>query len=245
MADQREWLSPYSYVQNNPLLRVDPDGMLDDYYNREGQFLYRDNQETDNIRIIEQKDFESIQQRFLGDMYDQSTYNNDLIGELGSRSVGINQAKLSAESASNIFTDILSKTDGVDISKLHNGKVSVYMGDRGFGDPVGANEPERASGVANTAVKGVTSFLGNASDGTIKVTANFTGQKSSYLSTVSNVQNALGAHEFQGHGEKQYHIGGGPHYKAYELQKGHQSWEGTTDSFKSYMEGNYKREKNQ
>ncbi|SFT96810.1 RHS repeat-associated core domain-containing protein [Algoriphagus locisalis] len=31
MASEREWLSPYNYVQNNPMLRVDPDGMLDEY----------------------------------------------------------------------------------------------------------------------------------------------------------------------------------------------------------------------
>jgi RHS repeat-associated protein len=30
MADYREWLSPYNYVQNNPVIRIDPDGMLDD-----------------------------------------------------------------------------------------------------------------------------------------------------------------------------------------------------------------------
>jgi hypothetical protein len=29
LADQREWLSPYNFVQNNPLSRVDPDGALD------------------------------------------------------------------------------------------------------------------------------------------------------------------------------------------------------------------------
>lgn len=32
MASERDWLTPYNFVQNNPILRVDPTGMLDDYY---------------------------------------------------------------------------------------------------------------------------------------------------------------------------------------------------------------------
>jgi len=36
LADQREWVSPYNFVQNNPLNRIDPDGKLDEYnYNTE------------------------------------------------------------------------------------------------------------------------------------------------------------------------------------------------------------------
>lgn len=31
MAESRDWLTPYNFVQNNPILRVDPTGLLDDY----------------------------------------------------------------------------------------------------------------------------------------------------------------------------------------------------------------------
>ena len=31
MASERVWINPYNYVQNNPLLRVDPMGTIDDY----------------------------------------------------------------------------------------------------------------------------------------------------------------------------------------------------------------------
>jgi len=32
MASARNWVSPYNYVQNNPLSRIDPTGLVDDWY---------------------------------------------------------------------------------------------------------------------------------------------------------------------------------------------------------------------
>lgn len=40
MASEREWLSPYNFVQNNPMLMLDPDGMLDDYYYKNGELAF-------------------------------------------------------------------------------------------------------------------------------------------------------------------------------------------------------------
>ncbi len=40
LAEMRLGLSPYNYVQNNPLIRIDPTGMLDDYiFNERGEYV--------------------------------------------------------------------------------------------------------------------------------------------------------------------------------------------------------------
>jgi len=52
-ADERDWLSPYNFVQNNPILRTDPDGQLDEYFDADGNYLGSDDAETDEIRIID------------------------------------------------------------------------------------------------------------------------------------------------------------------------------------------------
>ncbi|MEM6524674.1 MAG: RHS repeat-associated core domain-containing protein [Bacteroidota bacterium] len=51
LADHREWVNPYNFVQNNPILRIDPDGMLDDYYDSYGNYLGNDGQ-GDAIRLV-------------------------------------------------------------------------------------------------------------------------------------------------------------------------------------------------
>lgn len=43
LSDQRSWVSPYNFVQNNPLNRIDPDGRLDWVANREGEVYWDEN----------------------------------------------------------------------------------------------------------------------------------------------------------------------------------------------------------
>ncbi|GAA4272780.1 DUF6443 domain-containing protein [Aquimarina gracilis] len=47
LAEERNWLTPYNFVQNNPIIRVDPSGLLDDYgIDRQGNITLL--QETDD-----------------------------------------------------------------------------------------------------------------------------------------------------------------------------------------------------
>jgi RHS repeat-associated protein len=47
LADQRSWMSPYNYVQNNPILRIDPTGALDNEYDVD--------LETGNVTMVSDK----------------------------------------------------------------------------------------------------------------------------------------------------------------------------------------------
>lgn len=43
MSDQRPGLTPYNFVSNNPIMRTDPTGMLDDWYeNKLGEIVWYD-----------------------------------------------------------------------------------------------------------------------------------------------------------------------------------------------------------
>lgn len=50
MAHLRQWVSPYNFVQNNPIMRTDPTGALDgDYYDSDGSHLGNDEIDDDKV----------------------------------------------------------------------------------------------------------------------------------------------------------------------------------------------------
>ena len=57
LAKERAWMTPYNYVQDNPILRIDPDGALDSpIFGRYGKFLGTDSKGFEGDIVIMDED---------------------------------------------------------------------------------------------------------------------------------------------------------------------------------------------
>ena len=214
-------VSTYAYCHNNPIRRIDPDGK-DDYYTSSGQFLFRDQKETDYIIVRDQ---------FLYDL--KSATGAEWINP----DTPIEDVELSAEAYSNIFTNVLSQMEGVDVKELHNQKVSVTVW-RESDDNLGMYTIDRYNDAGKaSATLAETGKLKNG-DQVVSCYVYPQGTKEkSILNTVSNLQNLLGVHEFLGH----YKNGWRSHNQVVPFQRNHKTWQKATNDYKNYINDVYKK----
>ena len=229
LYDKYYHLNPYLYSGDNPINSIDNTGE-DSYYLTDGTYVCDNLKQTDNIYIISNY-------KYLKQFSDGSKQI------LLSNKKNITESNISAEAYSNIFTNILQRY-GFDVKQLKNGKISVNVLEYNKGNSGAeyelkdfANNP-KSYPYLNAPVASES----NTNEG-IQVTANVVlddSERRGYLSTVSNIVNVLGVHEFYGHGILGYKEN--LHWKILKMQMKHPSWKKTTKSFKELYD--YLKRKN-
>ncbi|MCF8338668.1 MAG: hypothetical protein K9I74_11880 [Bacteroidales bacterium] len=140
MAEERQSISPYNYVQNNPVARIDPTGMLDDEYSvdEEGNVEHEKDTDEDYDRLHTKENYEKgnmdegvrvDDQKILADLSMVKEKQNvyDAIGTL------IETRKLRYASSNNnndvakLFT-FLAKNTGVEWTAYSHNKNEATLG---------------------------------------------------------------------------------------------------------------------
>ncbi len=83
LAEERDWLTPYNFVQNNPIIRVDPSGLLDDYgidQNGKIELIKKTDDKTDTLYSVTRDDSGNIVKDGNGEIVKNDTNGDGDVG---------------------------------------------------------------------------------------------------------------------------------------------------------------------
>ncbi len=132
MAHLRESLTPYNFVRNNPILRIDPTGALDgDYYDLDGNWLYNDG--IDDGKVYEVSNHLPIPSELGG-----GEYKVQYVGQ-------VENVKMTFSGSAN--SDNNKQADGKlnVIQVVSNGKEYTRASFSAVGGPWGEGSPENGN----------------------------------------------------------------------------------------------------
>jgi RHS repeat-associated protein len=222
MAEERNWLTPYNFVQNNPILRVDPTGLLDDYFDKEGNFLGSDELKTDNVQIVSKKDWDANK------TVDKNG-NESIFSEKGAEiSTNINETQMTNAAVENVVEHYNNQLDSE--SKNSDAKINakVVVDKKGKPDKNNLMRSETGGGSEIFGIRfGEKNIIHvNTTGGTVNKN----------LNTASNIKNTL-VHEHA------HQKGIMSEKGAVKVQKAHPTYKKTTASYKKLVT-NYEKVKN-
>jgi hypothetical protein len=143
LTEEREWVNPYNFVQNNPIIRIDPTGLLDTYgVNQQGDVVWLDDttyfdengNEVDRLYAVDDNNNivdSNSEQEYATATVDQNTgtsFLNELASDNSGADFGVTSNLDDALGVFKFASDNSSVEFGVQGFQLDNGDYSYVVG---------------------------------------------------------------------------------------------------------------------